>query len=144
MAANGSAEWHGDLKGGSGELRVGDGAWEAPYSFKSRFEGEGPGTNPEELIAAAHAACFSMALSNVLAESGHPGESVQTTAKVHLRVGDDGPEIHRIDLSTVGRVPGIDQEHFAKHAEEAKVGCPVSKALASVKEITLEARLEEG
>lgn len=142
MASKGSAQWNGDLKGGSGTAVVGDGVWEAPYSFKSRFEGEGEGTNPEELIAASHAACYSMALSNILAESGHPGESVKTDAKVHLRVGDDGPEIHKIELVTVGVVPGIDQDHFVKHAEEAKAGCPVSKALAGVGEITLSATLE--
>jgi len=136
----GSAEWKGDLQGGSGELVVGDGVFTGSYSFKSRFE-EGEGTNPEELIGAAHAACFSMALSGILAEHGHAPDSVNTTASVHLRSGESGPEIHRIDLKTVGVVPGIDQEHFAQHAEEAKAGCPVSKALAGVGEITLEARL---
>ena len=138
---NGSAVWRGDLKGGSGDLKVGDGVFEGAYSFSSRFE-EGEGTNPEELIAAAHAACYSMALSNILDESGHPGERVETTAKVSLRVGDGGPEISRIELVTTGRVPGIDQEHFVKHAEEAKAGCPVSKALAGVGEITVTATLE--
>ncbi len=136
----GSAEWQGDLPSGSGNLEVGDGVFSGAYSFKSRFE-EGEGTNPEELIAAAHAACYSMALSGILADSGHPGESVSTTASVHLGSGDSGPEIRRIDLRTEGVVPGIDQDHFAKHAEEAKAGCPVSKALAAVGEITLEAKL---
>jgi lipoyl-dependent peroxiredoxin len=136
----GTAEWKGNLADGSGELTVGDGVFSGSYSAKSRFE-EGEGTNPEELIAAAHAACYSMALSNILDESGHPGESVSTTASVHLRLGEDGPVIHRIDLKTEGRVPEIDQEHFAKHAEEAKAGCPVSKALASVPEITVDATL---
>ena len=84
-----------------------------------------------------------MALSNILDQSGHPSESVSTTAAVHLRMGDDGPQIHRIALTTEGRVPGIDQDHFAKHAEEAKAGCPVSKALAAVPEITVEATLVE-
>ena len=119
---------------------VGDGVFTGAYSAKSRFE-EGEGTNPEELIGAAHAACFSMALSNILAEAGHPPESVSTTASVHLRIGDSGPQIHRIDLRTKGSVPGIDQDHFARHAEEAKEGCPVSKALAAVDEITVEATL---
>ena len=141
-ARNGSAKWEGDLPGGSGQLQVGDGVFSGAYSAESRFE-EGEGTNPEELIAAAHAACFSMALSNILDESGHPGKSVETTASVHLRMGDDGPVIHRIDLRTVGVVPDIDQDHFAKHAEEAKQGCPVSKALAAVDEITVEAKLLE-
>jgi osmotically inducible protein OsmC len=138
---NGSAEWRGDLKGGDGDLTVGDGAFKGGYSFGSRFE-EGAGTNPEELIAAAHAACFSMALAAVMADHGHPAESVQTVAKVHLRQVDGQPTIQRIDLETVGRVPGIDQEHFVEHAEEAKAGCAVSRALGAVEEINLDARLE--
>ena len=137
---NGSAEWRGDLRGGEGELTVGDGVFKGAYSFSSRFE-EGEGTNPEELIAAAHAACFSMALANIMAEHGHPAESVRTTARVHLRQTDAGPTIQQIDLETEGRVPGIDQEHFVEHAEEAKGGCPVSRALAAVEEINLTARL---
>jgi lipoyl-dependent peroxiredoxin len=138
---NGTAKWTGDLKDGAGEMTVGDGVFTGQYSFSSRFE-EGEGTNPEELIAAGHAACFSMALSNILAEAGHNPESVSTTAKVHLRMTDAGPALARIDLETVGRVPGLDADHFTKHAEEAKAGCPVSKALAGVGEITLDARLE--
>ena len=137
---NGSAEWHGDLRGGSGELTVGDGAFKGAYSFSSRFE-EGEGTNPEELIAAAHAACFSMALSSILADHGHAPESVRTVARVHLRQKDEGPTIQRIDLETEGSVPGIDQAHFAKHAEEAKSGCLVSRALAGVEEMSLTATL---
>ena len=137
---NGSAEWRGDLKGGEGDLTVGDGVFKGAYSFSSRFA-EGEGTNPEELIAAAHAACFTMALANVMAEHGHPAESVRTAAKVHLRQTDAGPTIQRIDLETEGRVPGIDQDHFADHAEEAKQGCPVSRALAGVEEINLTATL---
>ena len=139
---NGSAEWRGDLRDGAGELIVGDGVFKGSYSFASRFE-EGEGTNPEELIGAAHAACFSMALANVMADHGHPAESVRTTAKVHLGQTDEGPAIQRIDLETVGRVPGIDQDHFAMHAEEAKAGCPVSRALAGVEEINLDARLDD-
>jgi lipoyl-dependent peroxiredoxin len=137
---NGSAEWRGDLKTGDGDLTVGDGVFKGAYSFSSRFE-EGEGTNPEELIAAAHAACFSMSLGNVMAQHGHPAESVRTVAKVHLRQTDAGPAIQQIELETEGRVPGIDQDHFAEHAEEAKQGCPVSRALAGVDEITLTARL---
>src|SRR5436189_3009730 len=102
---DGSADWKGDLQGGTGALRVGDGAFKGAYSFSSRFE-EGEGTNPEELIAAAHAACFSMALANVMAEHGHPADSVRTAARVHLRPTDAGPTIQRIDLETEGRVPG--------------------------------------
>jgi len=137
---NGSARWEGDLKGGSGQLTVGDGAWRGDYSFASRFE-EGEGTNPEELLAAAHAACFSMALSNMLAEHGHEPRSVETTARVHLRNVDGAPTIQRIDLETVGDVPSIDEDHFREHAEEAKAGCPVSRALAAVQEVELTARL---
>jgi len=137
---NGSAEWRGDLKGGAGDLTVGEGVFRGGYSFSSRFE-EGDGTNPEELIAAAHAACFSMALANIMAEHGHPAESVRTFAKVHLRQKDEGPTIQRIDLETEGKVPRIDQDHFAEHAEEAKSGCPVSRALAGVEVITLTAKL---
>jgi lipoyl-dependent peroxiredoxin len=139
---SGNAEWQGDLKSGSGTLTVGNKAYEGAYSAASRFE-EGEGTNPEELIAGAHAACFSMALSNMLAGHGHEVQSVQTSARVHMRMGDDGPSIARIHLETRGRVPGITQEHFAEHAEQAKEGCPVSKALAAVPEITLEATLED-
>ena len=137
---NGSAEWRGDLKGGDGELTVGDGVFKGAYSFSSRFE-EGEGTNPEELIAAAHAACFTMALSNMLAEHGHPADVVRTVAKVHLRQKEEGPTIQRIDLETEGRVPGIDEDHFAVHAEEAKSGCIVSRALAGVEEMNVTARL---
>jgi lipoyl-dependent peroxiredoxin len=137
---NGSAEWRGDLRSGEGDLTVGDGVFKGAYSFSSRFE-EGEGTNPEELIAGAHAACFSMALANMMAEHGHPADSVRTQARVHLRQTDAGPTIQRIDLETEGRVPGIDQEHFAEHAEEAKQACPVSRALAGVEEINLTARL---
>ena len=137
---NGSAEWRGDLKNGDGDLTVGDGVFKGSYTFSSRFE-EGEGTNPEELIAAAHAACFSMSLANMMAQHGHPAEWVRTTAKVHLGQADAGPAIQRIDLETEGRVPGIDQAHFAEHAEEAKRACPVSRALAGVEEINLTARL---
>jgi lipoyl-dependent peroxiredoxin len=137
---NGSAEWHGDLRSGKGELTVGDGVFTGEYSFSSRFE-EGAGTNPEELIAAAHAACFSMALANILAEHGHAPDWVRTTAKVHLRQTDAGPTIQRIDLETQGEVPGIDDGHFSHHAQEAKEGCPVSRALGAVEEINLTAKL---
>jgi len=137
---NGSAEWGGDLQSGAGSLTVGEGVFAGDYSFASRFE-EGEGTNPEELIAAAHAACFSMALSGELAGHGHPIESVRTTARVHLRNVDGAPTIAQIDLDTVGDVPDIDEAHFIEHAEEAKAGCPVSRALGAVGEINLSARL---
>jgi osmotically inducible protein OsmC len=134
-----SAHWQGTLREGSGTMRLASGAFEGPYSFPSRFE-EGPGTNPEELIAAAHAGCFSMALSNVLAQAGHPPTAIDTTATVHLDKGDAGFGITRIDLSTVAEVPGMEADEFARHAETAKVNCPVSRALKAV-EITLDARL---
>ncbi len=137
---DGTAEWRGDLRNGSGTVSVESGLFDGTYSFATRFEEE-PGTNPEELIAAAHAACFSMALSNILAEAGHAAESVGTTAKVHLRFVDGAPTIAQIDLITEGRVPGIDQDQFADFAAQAKAGCPVSRALAGVGEITLDATL---
>ena len=137
---NGTAEWRGDLKSGSGTMSVASGLFEGKFSFSTRFEEE-PGTNPEELIGAAHAGCFSMAFSNILASAGHTPESVKTTAKVHLRQVDGRPTIARIDLMTEGRVPGIGEEEFSRLAAEAKAGCPVSRALAGVGEITLEARL---
>lgn len=140
MAARGSAEWQGDLKSGSGTFTAGD-SLAGKYSFRSRFE-DGPGANPEQLIAGAHAACYSMALSNMLAEAGTPVESLKTDAEVTLRQVDGAPTIAKIALTAVGRVPGVDEATFQEKAEAAKVGCPVSRALASVPEITLEARLE--
>jgi osmotically inducible protein OsmC len=139
MPARGSAEWKGDLRAGTGTFTAGD-TISGEYSFKSRFE-DGPGANPEQLIAAAHASCFSMALSNILAEAGTPPDSVRTDATVTLRPVDGNPTITTIALVTVGRVPGIDEATFQRHAAEAKAGCPVSRALASVPEITLEASL---
>src|SRR6202046_4125772 len=139
MAAKGNAEWKGDLKSGSGTFTAGD-TISGEYSFKSRFE-DGPGANPEQLIAAAHASCFSMALSNALAEAGTPVDSVRTEATVTLRIVDGAPTITRIDLVTEGRVPGIDATDFERHAVEAKEGCPISRALAAVPEITLTATL---
>jgi osmotically inducible protein OsmC len=137
---NGSAQWQGDLKGGSGTVTVGEGVFEGRYSFASRFE-EGEGTNPEELIGAAHASCFAMALSLLLSEEGHPPDSVRAQAKVHLRNVDGLPTIARIELEVEGSVPGIDEDAFRGFAEKAKAGCPVSRALAGVPEISLEARL---
>jgi lipoyl-dependent peroxiredoxin len=141
MAAHGSAEWKGDLPTGAGTFIAGDDIT-GGYTFKSRFE-DGPGSNPEQLIAAAHAACFSMSLANLLAQAGHPADSVQTNATVTLRRIDDKPTIAKVELVTVGRVPGLDEDTFVEHAQAAKVGCPVSRALASVPEITLEASLAE-
>src|SRR2546421_7139973 len=101
---NGSAEWRGDLQSGSGTLAVGDGVFEGQYSFASRFE-EGSGTNPEQLVAAAHAACFSMALANILSEAGHAPDSVKTSARVQLRNVDGAPTLTRVDLETEGQGP---------------------------------------
>ena len=141
MAAKGSAEWKGDVPTGTGTFTAGD-SISGGYTFKSRFE-DGPGSNPEQLIAAAHAACFSMALSNLLAQAGTPPESVRTDATVTLQRVDGTPTITKIELVTVGRVPGIDASAFQEHALAAKAGCPVSRALAAVPEITLEASLAE-
>jgi osmotically inducible protein OsmC len=137
---SGSAEWRGDLQGGDGDLTVGDGVFEGQYSFKSRFE-EGEGTNPEELIAAAHAACFAMALSNILASDGHTPDSVRANARVQLRNIDGAPTIAKIELDAVGSVPGLDEDEFKRYADAAKKDCPVSRALAGVPEIELEAKL---
>jgi osmotically inducible protein OsmC len=139
MPAKGSAEWQGDLKSGSGTFTAGD-SISGQYSFKSRFE-DGPGANPEQLIAGAHAACFSMALSAALGDAGTPAESVKTDATVTLRFVDGAPTITQVALSTVGRVPGIDEAAFKAAAQGAKEGCPVSRALAGGPEITLEATL---
>jgi osmotically inducible protein OsmC len=133
------AEWKGSLSRGSGRMKLGSGAFEGSYSFPSRFE-DGPGSNPEELIGAAHAGCFSMALSHMLSEAGHIPDVVHTTAKVHIDKVDDGFRITTIELQTEGKVPGIDEEIFHDKAEAAKEGCPVSQALAGV-EIRLQAKL---
>jgi osmotically inducible protein OsmC len=139
MPAKGAAEWRGDVPTGAGTFTAGD-SITGGYTYKSRFE-DGPGSNPEQLIAAAHAACFSMALSNILAKAGTPPESVHTDATVTLRLVDGTPTITKIDLVTVGRVPGIDESMFVEQANVAKAGCPVSRALAAVPEITLQASL---
>jgi lipoyl-dependent peroxiredoxin len=139
MPAKGSAEWKGDVPTGSGTFTAGD-SISGDYSFKSRFE-DGPGANPEQLIAAAHASCFSMALSGALGRGGTPPESIRTDATVTLRMVDGTPTITSINLVTVGKVPGIDEAKFVEYAEGAKAGCPVSRALAGVPEITLSASL---
>ena len=141
-ARTANARWEGGLKDGKGNMRLGGGAFEGQYSFSSRFE-EGAGTNPEELIAAAHAGCFSMALSHALAQAGHPPKRVHTTAKVHLEKTADGFAIPRIDLVTEADVPGLDAAAFRQQAEQAKRNCPVSKVLAGA-DITLDARLTGG
>lgn len=137
---NGSARWEGDLSSGSGTVTVGDGVWTGSYSYASRFE-DGAGTNPEELIAAAHAGCFSMALSYILGEAGHPPRSIETTARVHLRIVDGAPTLQRVDLEVRGEVPGLDEEGFCEAAERAKSTCAVSRALSGVETITVSAAL---
>lgn len=134
----GNAVWSGDLKSGNGTVSVESGTFDSSYSFASRFE-QGAGTNPDELIGAALAACFSMALSNELAKDGHTPTRVATEARVHLST-DGGAHLERIDLVCEAEVPGIDEATFAPYADGAKSGCPVSKALAGV-EITLQATL---
>ena len=135
-----SAVWNGSLTEGNGTMGMGSGAYEGPYSFQSRFE-EGDGTNPEELIAAAHAGCFSMALSAELGKAGYEPESVETEATVHIEKEGEGFAIKRIELRSRARVPGISEEEFQEQAEAAKEGCPVSLALAAVESIELDAEL---
>ena len=141
-ARTANALWEGSLQEGRGQMSLGSGAFEGNYSFKSRFEEGDNGTNPEELIAAAHAGCFSMALSLVLGENGNQPESIQTQAKVKLRNVDGNPTITGVALTTRARVPGLDDAGFQKAAEAAKAGCVVSRALGGVEEITLDATLE--
>ncbi len=131
-----SAIWKGNLTEGNGSMRLGSGAYEGAFSRASRFE-DGPGTNPEELLGAAHAGCFSMYLSLILSKAGHVPTRIDTTAKVHL---EDGPKITLIELSTVGDVPGIDEKTFMEFAEQARKGCPVSQALSAV-DMSLKAKL---
>jgi osmotically inducible protein OsmC len=133
---NGSARWNGDLSSGSGEVTVGDGAWTGRYSFSSRFQ-DGAGTNPEELIAAAHAGCYSMALCHVLTEAGYTPRLIKTTARSYLRMVDGSPTINRIDLETEADAPGLDESRFRELAETAKAVCAVSRALLGVETISL-------
>ena len=134
------AVWEGGLRAGKGDMKLESQAFQGPYSFPSRFE-EGEGTNPEELIAAAHAGCFSMALAAALEREGFPPRRVSTEARVHLEMVEGRATITRIELLTEAEVPGISPEKFQEIAQAAKEGCPVSRALAGVKEISLEARL---
>ena len=141
-ARTANAVWEGSIQEGRGAMSLGSGAFEGNYSFKSRFEEGENGTNPEELIAAAHAGCFSMALSLVLGQGGNEPESIQTQAKVSLRNIDGNPTITGVALTTRARVPGLDDAAFQKAASAAKEGCVVSRALGGVDEITLDAALE--
>ena len=134
------AEWKGNLVHGSGQLAVGSGAFRGPYSFKSRFEDGQSATNPEELIGAAHAGCFTMALTAQLSRAGFTPTSIHTNATVALEKVGDAFAITRIDLDTTAEVPNLDEATFQRHALDAKQNCPVSKALAGT-EIRLNAKL---
>jgi len=136
-----SAVWEGKLKDGKGTFKAASGAFAGPYTFATRFEGK-PGTNPEELIAAAHAACLSMALSAGLEKAGKPATRVQTEAACTIEMVNGTPTITRMELTVRGKVPGLDQAGFQKAAEEAKSGCPVSRALKGIPQITLDAKLD--
>jgi osmotically inducible protein OsmC len=136
---NAKAVWEGDLLKGRGTVALGSGAYEGAYSFASRFE-SGKGTNPEELIGAAHAGCFSMALSGILGKAGFSPKRIETAAKVHIDKVGDGFKITKIELHMEADVPGIERAKFVEHAEAAKKGCPVSQALTGT-EIVLEAKL---
>jgi lipoyl-dependent peroxiredoxin len=141
MAHTARAHWEGDLKNGKGRIALGSGAFEGPYSFKARFEGA-PGTTPEELLGAAHAGCFTMALSLGLTNAGHPATSLDTSATVTLAKVGEAFSITRIDLTLTGVVPGLSESEFKRLAEEAKKNCIVSRAISSVP-MTLEATLAE-
>lgn len=136
---NANATWEGNLKDGKGSMKLGSGAFEGPFSFGTRFE-DRPGTNPEELIGAAHAGCFSMAFSHGADQAGHTPKRVRTSAKVHLEKTEGGFAITRVELAMEAEIPGIGNDEFQKLAADAKKGCPVSKALTGVK-IELDAKL---
>lgn len=135
-----SAKWQGSLEKGTGRIQFSDKTFDQPYSFSSRFE-EGEGTNPEELIGAAHAGCYSMALAHALSEAGHEPKDISTKADVELAKKKDGFSISTVELHVEAEVPGIDEETFQARAEEAKTACPVSQALKGV-EIKLDAKLK--
>jgi osmotically inducible protein OsmC len=133
-----TAKWSGSLKEGSGSMKGGSGFFDAPFSFVSRFEGASSGTNPEELIGAAHAGCFSMFLAAQLSKEGFPPTSIETTATVHLEAG---PTVTKIELVTNAKVPGIEQKLFDEKVAFSKANCPISKALAAIPEFALTANL---
>lgn len=133
------AIWEGDLARGKGTVELGSGSYRGAYSFASRFE-SGTGTNPEELIGAAHAGCFSMALSGMLGKAGYAPKKIETAARVHIDKVDEGFKITKIELHLEAEIPGIDRAKFLEHAEAAKKGCPVSRALTGT-EIVLDAKL---
>lgn len=135
-----SAHWTGTLTGGSGSFHTGKGGYEGDFSYASRFE-EGEGANPEELIGAANAGCFSMFLAQLLTDAGHPPTSVETQARVHLARTERGMSVTRVELDTSVDAPGIEPDEFARLAQHAKADCPISRLLAPGTEITLAAKL---
>jgi osmotically inducible protein OsmC len=140
---NATASWRGNLKEGDGTMALGSGVWEGAFTFKSRFEPEeAGGTNPEELIGAAEAGCFTMQLAATLSEGGNVPDEIRTEAKVHIRQVDGNPTITQIDLVTRGKVPGLDEETFKKTAAETREVCIISRALAGISEINVDAQLE--
>jgi osmotically inducible protein OsmC len=139
-ARNGSADWRGDIKNGSGTVTVGNGVFQGAYSYETRF-GESAGTNPEQLIAAAQAACFTMALAAMLGAAGHVPESLRTNTVVHLRNINGAPTLVRLDIDTEGHVSGVDEQQFRRFAEDAKKNCPVARALAGIPEIVVTVKL---
>jgi lipoyl-dependent peroxiredoxin len=141
MARFASAEWRGTLKEGEGTMALGSGAWEGPFTFKSRFE-EGAGSNPEELIGAAEAGCFTMQLAADLSEAGHVPDRVHTDARVTIRNLDGTPTITKIALTTTAKVTGLDDETFKRMAQGTREACIISRALGAIDEITVDATLE--
>jgi len=141
MARTAEAEWKGDLKGGSGSVKTGSGGYSGNYSFATRFE-DGAGANPEELLGAAHAGCFSMALANSLASAGFTATSVKTRADVHLSKDDKGFLINAIELTVDAVVPNVDQATFQQHVDKTKTGCIISRSLAAVPSISVKATLK--
>ncbi|MEA2197977.1 MAG: lipoyl-dependent peroxiredoxin [Solirubrobacteraceae bacterium] len=137
------ASWQGTVPEGSGKIGVGSGAFDGTFTLRSRIDEGVHSTNPEELIGAGHAGCFTMSLANLMSEAGHPPNKVDTTARVHLEELDLGFRITKIELDTVGDVDGMDQATFVSLAKQAKTTCPVSLALTGT-EITLKAKLKEG
>lgn len=136
-----TANWSGGLKDGKGSLSLQSGVFKGPYDYKSRFE-EGPSTNPEELLGAAHAGCFAMFLSSLLASNSTPATNLEVKADVTLTPGEAGPTITKIVLHLVGEVPNISKDKFSELAKEAKAKCPISKALTSVPSVELEINLK--
>lgn len=141
MARTADAEWKGDLKGGSGRVKLGSGAFEGDYSFASRFE-NGAGANPEEMLGAAHAGCFSMALANSLAQAGFTPTSVKTRADVHLNKDDKGFLINLVELTVDAAVPNVDEATFQQHVEKTKTGCIISRALGAIPTMNVKATLK--